>query len=37
VVAAAFCALRHSSSADQSTTIRQPAHVKLAGVRWSIR
>jgi hypothetical protein len=33
---AAF-ALRHTSSAQQSTTIRQPVHVKLPGARWSIR
>jgi hypothetical protein len=36
-VAAAFFALRHTSSARQSTTIRHAAHAKLAGVGWSIR
>jgi hypothetical protein len=36
-VAAAFFALRHTSSAEQSTTIRHPAHVKLPSARWSIR
>jgi hypothetical protein len=36
-VAAALFTLRHTSSADQSTTIWQRSHAKLAGVGWSIR